>query len=149
MLRLFLLILLVLAVAGGGLGVWWFGVRGEPIPYLEAKAEAAETAPEPVFVELDPLSIPVMEQGQVIDMVTLVVSVEMTGNSGRSAIAARAPKLRDAMLSELHGLYSLRFVRERKDGLDLVKRRLLKASRKVLGDRVRGIFVQAVDTQQS
>lgn len=146
---LLLLVILMLVVAGGGFGVWWFGMRGEDSPMT------AEDAPEPAerqgsaFVELSPLSFPVMHEGRVTRLKTMVVSLEVAGREPVQLSAEDRVRLRDAMLTELHGLYGLRFVREGDRGLDFVKQRLLGTSQRVLGDDVRGVFIQAVETQET
>ncbi|RDD63787.1 flagellar basal body-associated FliL family protein [Ferruginivarius sediminum] len=146
--RVLLLILGLLLLGGGGAGTWWFGVRGEPVPFLGG-AEAAEgkEASEPAqsaFVELKPISFPVMHEGQVGRLMTVVVSLEVQGKTPQASVAAVRPRLRDALLSELHALYALEFVREREDNLAFVKKRLLGAARKVLGRRVNALYVQSV-----
>ena len=153
--RLLLLLLVIFLFAGGGVGTWWFGIRGEPIPGLsEFQGQSAEKTTQSFnnlpseFVEMKPLSIPVMQEGQVTKLLTLVVSLEVAGNKGLTAVSNNRPQLRDAMLSELHGLYSLRFVRENDDSITLVKRRLGRVAKDILGNKWRGIYVQAVQGRE-
>jgi len=144
----------VLLIGGGGFGGYWFGIKGEPIPMIDSKAETTQAAADPLaglesnFVEMKPLSIPVMEEGRVTTLLTLVVSLEVAGSRGLQAVAANRPRLRDAMLEELHGLYSLRFVRDSEDELDLVRRRLMKRGKAILGDELRALHVQAVQGRE-
>lgn len=144
--KFLLLFMLVLLVAGGGVGGWWFGIRGEPIPGMgDGEDRVVSMKPtQSEYVELKPLSIPVMQEGRVTQLLTMVVSLEVAGESGLEAVAGRRPRLRDAMLSELHGLYAYSFVRERKDKMQLIKLRLLKAGRELLGDQLRGVHIQAI-----
>lgn len=152
MIRLLLLLGLVFLLAGGGVGTWWFGIKGEPIPGLPAGSEsagesgrAARLAKLPSeFVELDPLSIPVMEEGRVTKLLTLVINLEVAGQPGLEAVASERAVLRDRMLSELHGLYALDFVRENENQMTLVKDRLRKKGREILGQKLRGVYVKAV-----
>jgi hypothetical protein len=123
-------------------------VRGEPVPFL-GDAEGAESnlateSAQTTFVELKPISFPVMHEGQVGRLMTVVVSLEVQGKTPQASVAAVRPRLRDALLSELHALYALEFVRERDDNLAFVKKRLLGAARKVLGSRVNALYVQSV-----
>lgn len=152
MLRILLLVLVVLLTGAGGTGAWWFGVRGEPVPFLDDEADEAAAAPAAAasaFVELDPFTFPVLEEGRVVRLMTLVVSFEVGGQAAKSAVMKARPRLRDALLSDLHGLYSLRFVREREDALALVKKRLLATCRRVVEARVRAVYVQSVGTRES
>jgi flagellar basal body-associated protein FliL len=153
--RLVVLLLLVVLLAGGGVGTWWFGIEGNPIPGLSdaseggSGSEASGLVQKPSeFVEMKPLSVPVMQEGRVTELLTLVISLEVAGNAGLEAVADNRPALRDSMLSELHALYSLRFVRNNENEMDLVKRRLEKKVRPILKDKLRGVFVQAVQGRE-
>jgi hypothetical protein len=149
MARFLIIFLVFVLVAGGGTAAWWFGMRGGGIPFMAEEA-AEEAAPEPPpsrFVELAPLTFPVVRSGQVRELRTLVVSVEVTTRAAHSAVSTRKPQLRDALLSELHALFAFRYVAEHEDPIPLVKRRLLAAGRKVVGDGLRGVYLQAVQSQ--
>jgi flagellar basal body-associated protein FliL len=153
MARVVILILVVL-LAGGGAGAWWFGIRGEPLPFTEADAEEGESSARGLldtteFVELAPISFPVMQEGQVHRLMTVVVSLEVRGAGAQSAVADVRPRLRDALLSELHALYALEFVRERDDGLAFVKKRLTGAARRILGNRLEALYVQSVGHRET
>lgn len=149
--KILLMIGLLFLAVGGGTGAWWFGMRGEPIPWMEP-SEAEEPPPEARlesdYVEMRPLSIPVMDEGRVIELLTLVVSLEVAGSPGLEAVAANRPRLRDAMLSELHALYGYRFVRKGSDGIRLVRQRLFMAGREIMGDKLRGVYIQAVQGRE-
>jgi flagellar basal body-associated protein FliL len=152
--RLIVLLLLVVLLAGGGVGTWWFGIEGNPIPGLsdttsgDGGAASSLVQKPSEFVEMEPLSVPVMQEGQVTELLTLVISLEVAGNAGLEAVAENRPALRDSMLSELHALYSLRFVRNNENEMDLVKRRLEKKVRPFLKNKLRGVFVQAVQGRE-
>lgn len=152
--RLLVMLFVVLLLAGGGVGTWWYGVEGNPIPGLSDsgndkggnRGNFANLPSE--FVEMEPLSVPVMEEGRVTKLRTLVVSLEVAGNRGLQTVSANRARLRDAMLSELHALYAMRFVRESDKQMTVVKRRLEKRARTVLGDKMRGIYVQAIQDRK-
>jgi hypothetical protein len=156
MARFLVVFLLFLVVAGGGTAAWWFGLRGGDMPFVGAGADdpGAEPEAEPTvpatsgrFVELAPLTFPVVRNGQVRELRTLVVSIELADRAAYSAVTKYRPKLRDALLSELHALFGYRFVAQHEDPIPLVKRRLLKAGRGVVGDGLRGVYLQAVQNQ--
>ncbi|MBK1668648.1 hypothetical protein CKO28_11470 [Rhodovibrio sodomensis] len=145
-----MLCLVVLLVAGGGTAGWWFGLRGEPFPFASAHAsegDPTESAPESWFVELNPLTFPVMRDGQVRELVTYVVQLEVPDEAAEAAVKARAPALRDAMLSELHGLYAYRFIHERSDKIPLVKRHLHAAAQREVSVDVRAVLLKSLDTR--
>lgn len=152
MARILLLLFLVILVAGGGTGAWWFGVRGEPIPFMpepDEDAPASQAGGPSVFVEMAPLSFPVIHEGQVTKLLTMAISLEVAGESGRQAVSENQRRLHDRLLSELHGLYALRFVREHENEMDVVRAHLLKAARDVVGDDLRGVFIQGVEGRES
>jgi len=150
MLRILLFLTVVVLIAGGGAAGWWFGLRGEPFPF--ASAQAADDGPAAAghdvrFVELDPLTFPVMRDGQVRELVTYAVQLEVAGPAAEDALAARAPAVRDAMLSELYGLYAYRFTQHRPDEMTLVKRRLKRAAGEAAGTDVRSVLLQGLNTR--
>jgi flagellar basal body-associated protein FliL len=148
MARLIVLILIVFLIAGGGVGTYWFGIRGEPLPEIpdnpisQATVNLARLPSE--YVEMAPLSVPVMEEGKITELLTFVISLEMAGTRGLEAVANNRRELRDEVLTQLHALYSLRFIREHEEQLTIVKRRLMKTAQPILGDKLRGIYVQSV-----
>jgi flagellar basal body-associated protein FliL len=150
MLRILLLCAVVVLVAGGGAAGWWFGLRGEPFPFPSAQASEGEPSEAPAsgeFVELDPLTFPVMRNGEVRELVTYVVQLEVADDAAETAVKAREPAVRDAMLSELHGLYAYRFVHERADKMDLVKRRLRAAAKRASDVEVQAVLLKGLSNR--
>lgn len=157
MLRLLLLLLLVFALAGGGVGTWYFGIKGEPIPGLSGEDTAgdsgsAETASfanaKDENAPMDPISFPIMKEGRVTKLMTMKLTLRVAGGTGLEAVANNRAELRDAFLTELHGLYALKFVRENDDQLRFVKKRLVKAGREVIGKKLRGIEYKAIQGRE-
>jgi len=147
MFRILLIGSLALVVVGGGTAGWWFGVRGEPFPFASAQASEGEATAMPAgleFVELAPMTFPVMRDGQVSELMTYTVRLEVADQAAEDLVKARAPAVRDAMLSELHGLYAYRFVQQRDDKVALIKRRLLTAARGAVDADVRAVLVQGL-----
>lgn len=146
--RFLLIFALFLLVAGGGTAAWWFGLRGEPMPFAGGDApetpEAEAAAPASRFVDLKPITFPVVRDGQVRELRTLVVSIEVLNDSAHAAVIGKRRHLRDAMLRELHALYGYRFMRDHDQPLQLVKRRLARVGRSIVGEGLRGVYVQAV-----
>ncbi len=131
--RLPLLLVLMLMVAGGGGAAWWFLLR-EP----EVAPVAEPVAPVlPEYVEIDPLILPLIQDGQVTHHVTLKVIVEVAAGEKERVLLAKR-QLTDAYLSELYGLLALRFVRRQPNALPLLRRRLLAVSERLLGPGIVG-----------
>ena len=64
----------------------------------------------------------------VVDVNELVKAVPLT------ELRVFSQPLRDAMLSELHGMYAIRYVQERGYDLPIVRERLSEAAERVLGE---------------
>ena len=133
-----LVILLVLfLVLGGGAGAgWWFFLREQP------EGEGAEIAEEEAtalismirVLRLDPIVLPVLREGQVTHHVSAVVAIELTAALAEKELRDLSEPLRDALLSELYGIYSVRYVQERGYDIPLVRQRLRQAAERVLGE---------------
>lgn len=157
MLRLVLLLLMVFALAGGGVGTWYFGIRGEPIPGLseldagdgggQAEKSSVSQANDE-YVPMDPVSFPIMREGRVTELMTMKFKLRVAGGDGVSAVADNRAELRDAFLTELHSLYAMKFVRENDDQLGFVKKRLVEAGREVIGGKLRSIEYEAIQDRE-
>ncbi len=128
-----LLLGLMLLVAGGGGAVWWFFLRE---PEVAPVAEPVRPA-LPEYVELEPLILPLIQDGQVTHHVTLQVVIEVVAGEKERVLLVKR-QLTDAYLSELYGLLALRFVRRQANALPLLRRRLLAVSERLLGPGVVG-----------
>ncbi len=132
---LVILLVVFLVLGGGGGAVWWVLLRdapeGEPAAIAEADATALISMVR--VIRLDPIILPVLREGQVTLHVTAVVVIELTGSLELTAMREISEPLRDAMLSELYGVYSVRYVQERGYNIPVVRERLVLAAERVLG----------------
>lgn len=119
--------------------------------HAEDTAEG-EATPEPqlLFVELNPLIIPVINNSGVTQMVSLVVAVEVDSQEKADKVTKYSPRLTDAYLSELYGSFS----REAPDNgiipIGYVKERLNKTGDKVLGEEViSDVLVQVLQSRRT
>ncbi len=95
-----------------------------------------EGAPEILFVELNPLIIPVINEHGVTNMVSLVVAVEVDSQEKADKVTKYSPRLTDAYLSDLYGAFSHYNPDRGVLPITYLKKRLNKMSAKVLGDDV-------------
>ena len=115
-----------------------------------AKEETAEGGPE--YVKLtNQFVIPVVEQGKVVSMVILALTLEV-GAGTAEAIYAREPKLRDAFLQVLFdhansGGFNGSFT----DGANLVllRKALLEAAQTAIGPHVSDVLISDIARQDS
>ncbi len=134
-----LAILLVLVLTLGGLGGagWWVFVRQAPAQETAETTSEATEEPSLVamlrFIELEPIVLPVIREGQITLHVTTVIAIELAEPMPKEQVRTISPRVRDTILSELHGLYGIRYVQERGFDLPVVRVRLRQAAERVLG----------------
>ncbi len=95
------------------------------------------------FVELDPLVLPMIQAGQVTHHVEFQIVLEVRPEK-KDWIKLVMPKILDQYIVELHGLLSLRFVREQTDLRPLLKKRLTIRTRELVGDVVKDVLISRV-----
>lgn len=141
--RILVPLILLLLLGGGGFAAWTYGK-----PVFEAmQAEREKAASAPLFVSMEPLIVPVIENDTVTEHLTVSISVEVAGLAGDAKLRNAFPRVVDAFTTELYGLMSLRFVREGGVELPLVKERLLLAAERELGPGVlTDVLIRGVDT---
>ena len=134
--KLVILLVVFLVFGGGGGGAWWFLMRQQPEEGLaEISAEEATSLIAVIRVlRLDPIVLPVVREGQVTIHITTVVVIELTEALEEADLRDFTEPLRDAMLSELYGVYSVRYVQERGYDIPVVRERLILAAERVLGE---------------
>lgn len=131
--KLAILLVLLLLLGGAGGAGWWFFLREQP------EAGSAEAVEEESLIRatrvlrLDPIILPVIREGQVMLHVTVVVVIELVKAVPLRELRVFSQPLRDSMLSELHGMYAIRYVQERGYDLPMVRERLSEAAERVLG----------------
>lgn len=144
-----LLLLLVLLLLGGAAG-WWFLLREPPEEQAGAAVEEeGGLIAKSRFVKLEPIVLPIIREGQVILHVNLVVNVELARALPEEDIDPERLRLRDAMISELHALYSLRLVQDRGFDLPIVRQRLARRAEGVFGlGSVGGVLIHDLDQRK-
>jgi len=139
---------IVLLAAGGGAG-WWFFLRAGPPEEQAAATGEGEGGGEGLltarFVDLEPMVLPILREGRVVKHLTIILSVELTKPTEKEKIAELAPRLRDSIFSELHGVYSFRHVQDAGYDVPVVKGRLVRAGERVIGSGgVKAVLVKAI-----
>ncbi len=151
---------LVLLGAGGAGGYFYFQntatasfgeVSQQAISDKEAEEKAAMEAEEAIknlrFVKLDPIILPIIDSQGVSQVVTLIVSLEVNGDSNAEYVQQLSPRLKDAYIQDMYGVLNRKASME--GGVvkvDKLKERLNRISSQVLGeDRVNGVLLQVVN----
>ncbi|MEM7170998.1 MAG: hypothetical protein AAF530_12570 [Pseudomonadota bacterium] len=132
-------------LGGGGAGAyWWFFMSGD-----EAVEEAMADEPEGGMFSFEPFVIPVLDRGQVTYHLTMYLTLMIYDKETEPEVAATERQLKDAILTELHGLYGMKIVREQGFNSPLVHQRLAMVSNELLDEpRVTGIHLEIKETRK-
>jgi hypothetical protein len=130
--RVLVPLILLALLGGGGFAGWTYG---KPV-WERMQAEKAKAESAPLFVSMEPLVVPVIENNAVTHHLTVSISLEVAGLAADAKLRNAFPRVIDAFTTELYGLMSLRFVREGGVEMPLVKQRLLLAGERELGPGV-------------
>lgn len=160
MIRKLIPLLLALVGLGGGLGA---GVMLRPAPEPAEGEAAAGEAAEAAKTEVDPalvpdyvklnnqFIIPILEEGRVVSMVIVSLSLEV-GQGMTDSVHAREPKLRDVFLQVLFdhanaGGFRGSFTDAA--NLILLRKALFEVAKKTLGDMVSDVLIVDIVRQDS
>ncbi len=140
--KLIIIALGVLLLLGGGGGAyWWFMLRGAAEDPA-AQAEEAPPAPEPVYIDLAPLTVPVIRGGAVKRYVLLKVTLEVADEAAKATVEERMPLIMDRCLRALHKYFASVPV-DAPLNVRAVKKRLRAAAGDVLApDTIKAVLIQ-------
>jgi len=143
-----LIIVAVILLLGGGGAAWWFLMGPGAEKTTEMIAEI--TRPEPAFLPVEPpLVITLIQENEVTHHVTMQLSMLMADKHDIPEVTRKMPLLRDALLTELHSLFALRFVRNAGFESGVVKDRLMQVCERELGkDIVSDILIRELEQRQ-
>lgn len=142
-----------LALLGGGAGgAYIFFVKPaqaseHETPKKEEKAEkSAEGEAAVSFVQMTPLTLPIVDKNGVSQVVSIVISLEVTGPEAAKEVERFTPRLKDAYIQDMYGALTRQAAME--GGVvqvGYIKSRLNKVTAKVLGtDKVNDVLLQVV-----
>ena len=137
-----IIILLVLLLLGGGAAGYFFLFRDN-----DAAAEKHE-APAPKageFVEIDPVSLPVIRGGKVSKLVTFRIVLELGPARRLDEVRPNLPRLVDASLVQLASLAALDWPHGAVLDAEVARHRLLQRFRQIVpGDLIAGVLIRDV-----
>jgi len=134
MIRILFFVLPLLLLGAGGGAAWWFYFRApDAAPTVE---DRGPTAPLRLFVDFDPMVLPVIRNDKVVEHLTFTIIVEVATEDLQGQVKEATLRLKDAYRSELHALFSRRIIQERDNVVPLLNKRLKNASDRVLGEGV-------------
>lgn len=153
-------IVALLLLGGGAAGAYfYFGKQAEAAVTSGEEghdAEKAETEKKEagghgeshgaVFVEMDPLILPVIDETGVSQNVSFVVVIEVSDEEKAKQVEALTPRLKDAFIQNMYGVLNKReALRGGVVQVGMVKERLNEVSQRVMGEGVvDGVLLQVV-----
>ena len=146
--KLVIVILVVLLILGGGGAAAYIVLMGGDAEADEEMAEAREaTGTLPVFVEFNPIVLPILGDGEIVQFVSIVVTLEVGSEDEADRVVAFAPRLNDAYMNALYGrLLASEVMNDGVVDLRRIKSRLIEESNHVLGPgTVRDALIQMVN----
>jgi len=155
-----LLLAIVLIGAGGAGGYFFFqkqavaSLGAENAEAVKAKMKrdknakaTKEEAANLRFVEMKPIILPIIDAQGVNQVVTLIVSLEVTSEENEKYVQALTPRLKDAYIQDMYGMLNRKASME--GGVvkvEKLKRHLNKVSDEVLGEnKVNDVLLQVVN----
>lgn len=117
----------------------------------ESGSNKEETPPvSGQFIKLHPMMIPVVQNRQLIGAYSISLVVEATSLEAADALRKIQPTLRDALLTDIYGLFSLVWDAEKRVHLPDFKARLLRVAQAAVGkERVKEVLIQSFQRQIS
>lgn len=108
-----------------------------------SKRRPRDELPPAHFYTMKPFTLPLMEDGRVIEHFTLVVALELADEDMRSKVYHLTPRLRDAMYRLLFQMVTFRLKGSGLPPVAILKRNLTKVVAKVAGpELVTSLLVQ-------
>ncbi|MGB1077485.1 MAG: flagellar basal body-associated FliL family protein [Bdellovibrionales bacterium] len=152
--KLGLWVFVMMLTLGVGLGTFfYFGGGNQAVASIDKKAEVEHAkkldetkAKDAEFVELAPLILPIVDKHGVSQVVSLVVSLEVSNKEHTKIVEKISPKLKDAYIQEMYGTLNKKAALE--GGVvqvSLIKSKLNKITQDVLGNGiVEDVLLQVV-----
>ena len=135
--KLLFILIPILLLGGGGFAAWFFLLREQPVATEEAVNEPEEVV-DPVYVEFNPIQLPVLRHDTVEQVVTMVVALEVMDQEAADRVIALAPRLNDALMQDLYGALDAGRIVGANGMVDVsrLKNRIVASSDLVLGEGV-------------
>jgi len=144
--KLLVILAAILILAGGAVAAMkWLAIGPFEVAETAEPAEEKEPPKESIFIDMDPLMLPVIQGDQIAGLIQIQVKLETVGQDNAIFLKRRLTKISDAFVKDLHGFVPR--LLKKKERLDVI---ILKDRLKVIGDRLLGkgyindVLVQSV-----
>jgi flagellar protein FliL len=153
-----LIALLAIAILGGGGAAWFYykpalastGGEGGHAKAAKKSGHGESDKEEPKYVQVDPLTLPIIDDHGVSSNVSIVIEIEVRNTSDIEPVRKQLPRLVDAYIQDMYGILNKRAAL--KDGVvqvGMVKQRLNAITKRVLGEDVVGDVLLQVVSQRA
>ena len=123
-------------MAGGG-AAWWF------LDQAPAESEASPPVPDPAFIKIPGVAVPVIQADGTIRTFLLDIALELPDEAALDAVNPLMPRITDRLLVTLHELLGRRFVADSGYDLELIKQHLIRVTREVAGEtRIADVLIE-------
>lgn len=142
--RLIYIIVLLIGAGAGAAGMFFFGLKSESASAAPAPLKLAPLQDNPIFVDLPPMALPVLESDRVQQMIAFSISIEVPTMDAASAVKGLRPAISDAILQDLYGaLDRSRLLKGRTVDAEVLKAELSKSVTRIAGaDQVKNVLIQ-------
>ncbi|MDY0028355.1 MAG: flagellar basal body-associated FliL family protein [Pseudobdellovibrionaceae bacterium] len=153
---LMLVALMLLGGIGGG-AYWFFGnqaqasvTEGDLAKQTKKELtdkEKAEADAKVAFVKMDPLTLPVVNEKGIVQIINISITLEAADAEAAKEIEKFFPRLKDAYIQDMYGSLGRKGAMNAEGIVQVnrIKERLSKITEKVIGsDKVRQVLLQSV-----
>jgi len=122
------------------------GADGKPPPKTDPGVTGGRFVGDPIYVHIDPMVMPVINDNGVEQLATIIMDVEVKDFDAADTMHAHMPKVMDALMRHLYGGLGSGALRNGKlVDVTKVKNKAIAAVGEVIGaDNVRDVLIQNV-----
>jgi len=121
---------------------WAAADNGKAASPGEAKKKQKVRLSQRRFYTLKPFTVPLLQDGEINEQFTIVVSLELADEDDRGDIAYAVPRIRNDLYNELLHLVTFRRKGSSIPQIAVFKQQLLKITQRVTGEKIKSLVVQ-------
>tara|TARA_A100000171_G_scaffold50957_1_gene63735 strand:+ start:4217 stop:4687 length:471 start_codon:yes stop_codon:yes gene_type:complete len=122
----------------------------EPSDDHEANSDQVTAPDSGQFIRMHPMLIPVIQDKEVVATYSIQLVIEAFSVNDADSIRKIQPTVRDALLTDMYGVFSVVWDSKKRVHLPDFKTRLLRVAHRVAGkERIKSILVQSFQQQIS
>ena len=145
--RVLIIISGLLILAGGLISIMKFMDLGpfEPVVVEKVIEKEVETAPVPIFIEMEAMTVPVFKGNTVVATVQISITLEVIGKNNASRVNKLMIRVKDIFLRDLHSFLPRLIKQEERIDVLILKQRLKLMADKYIGrSLIENVLVQSV-----